>query len=83
MECHFEKATWKQKNFTVKKTPVDNLSLDVILTVYEEGTQVSFTSISYNGRNVPTTVNGTSIQNITSFQVTLTDGTVVNATVQN
>ena len=75
-------ASWTQKTFTVKKTPVDNLSLDVRLTVYEEGTQVSFNKITYNGKTIPTTINGTSLNGITSVQVTLTDSTVVNATIQ-
>ena len=73
-------ASWTQKSFTVKKTPVDAYSPDVKLSVLEEGQSVSFTKIMYNGKEVPTTVNGNTISSINSFQVTLTDGTVVTAT---
>ena len=75
------KAVWTQKVFTIKKTPVDNLSLDVKLSVYEDGQEIPFTNIMYNGKVVSTTINANSISNITSFQVTLTDGMVVTATV--
>ncbi len=70
------------KTYTVHKTKVDNMSLDVRLTVYENNTQISFNKIMYNNHTVPTTVNANSISGITTFQVELTNGTVVNATVQ-
>ena len=75
-------AVWKQKKFTVKKTLVDQYSPDVKLTVYEEGQLVSFSKITYNGNVVPTIVNASSISNIKSVKVTLTDGTIVDATVE-
>ncbi len=75
-------AVWEQKKFTVKKTLVDQYSPDVKLTVYEEGQLVSFSKITYNGNVVPTIVNASSISNIKSVKVTLTDGTIVDATVE-
>ena len=78
-------AVWNAKNYTIQKTKVDATSLDVKLTVKEEGQVISFNNIMYNNRVVCTSsnpyVNESSISSITSFQVTLTDGTVVNANV--
>ena len=82
-------AVWSvvvvNKTYTIEKRRVDNLSLDVQLIVKEDGQVIPFTNIMFNNRVVCTssnpTVNANSIGSITTFQVTLTDGTVVSANV--
>ena len=80
-------AKWKENVvYTIKKTKVDNFSLDVRLSVYADGKQVEFKNIKYNGVTVCTSanpaVNADDIASITKFTVTLSDGSTVTATVE-
>ena len=76
-------ATWAQKNYTIKATAVDSQSPARVLSVYENGVQISVQSIKYSdgtllcsGSNM--NVNMYALDD-TSYKVVLSDGTVVNA----
>lgn len=80
-------AKWTQKNYTVGVSRVDAYSPDSILSVFEEGKQITVQSIKYSdgtylcsGTN--TTVNMGDIAGETSFIVVLSDGTQVKATLK-
>jgi len=80
-------AKWTQKSYTVGVTRVDAYSPDSILSVYEEGKQITVQSIKYSdgtylcsGTN--TTVNTGDIAGETSFIIVLNDGTQVSATLK-
>ena len=79
-------AKWNQKSYTIKVTPVDQYSPDRILTVYEEGTQISVSAIKNknvtlcSGSNM--VVNMYEINGINSLTIILIDGTSVTASVQ-
>ena len=80
-------AIWnKDAVYTIKKTKVDNFSLDVRLSVYANGNQVEFKNITYNGVIICTSanpaVNADDIASITKFTVTLSDGSIVTAMVE-
>ena len=79
-------AKWNQKSYTVKVTPVDQYSPDRILTVYEDGTQLSVSAIKYNGVTLCNgsnmVVNMYEISGISSVTVVLTNGSSVTASVQ-
>jgi len=79
-------AKWNQKSYTVKATPVDQYSPDRILTVYEDGTQISVSAIKYNGVTLCSgsnmVVNMYEISGISSVTVVLTNGSSVSASVQ-
>lgn len=80
-------AKWVQKSYTVGVARVDAYSPDSILSVFEEGQQITVQSIKYSdgtylcsGTN--TTVNTGDIAGETSFIVVLSDGTHVRATLK-
>ena len=79
-------AKWNQKTYTVKVAPVDQYSPDRILTVYEDGTQISVSAIKYNGVTLCSgsnmVVNMYEISGISSVTVVLTNGSSVTASVQ-
>ena len=79
------KWTENQKNYTIKATPKDSFSPDMILTVYEDGKAISVSAIKYtdgvtlcSGSN--TTVSKGDISGESSFLVVLTNGNTVKAT---
>ena len=79
-------ANWTQKNYRITISAVDDYSPARILTVYEEGTQITVREIRYtngtylcSGENP--NVNKKVVSGITSFKVVLSDGTEVTATV--
>ena len=80
-------AQWQQKSYTIRKTSADNYSPDVILSVEENGIVIEYSNIMYGNTIICTysspAVNRDDISGITSFNVTLSDGTVVSATVSN
>ena len=79
-------AKWNQKSYTVKVSSVDQYSPDRILTVYEDGTQISVSAIKYNGVTLCSgsnmVVNMYEISGISSVTVVLTNGSSVTASVQ-
>jgi len=79
-------AKWTAKSYTVKVAPVDQYSPDRILTVYENGTQISVSAIKYNGVTLCSgsnmVVNMYEISGISSVTVVLTNGSSVTASVQ-
>ena len=82
------KAVWEKVvvKYTIKKVPVDQFSPDVFLKVYADGEEITFKKITYNNviictANLPA-VNAGDISGITTFLVTLEDGNVVEATVE-
>ncbi len=79
-------ANWVQKTYTVKVSIVDDYSPARVLTVYENGVQITVSEIKYSdgahlcsGANP--NVNKNAIAGETSFIVVLTDGTQVKASV--
>ena len=79
-------ASWTQKTYTIRVSIIDEYSPDRVLTVYENGTQISVRAINYidgtqlcSGSNM--TVNKNDIAGETSFIVVLSGGTPVTATV--
>lgn len=76
-------ATWNQKSYTVKVSAVDDYSPARILTVYENGTQITVNNICYSDGSscFGTNVNKNAIAGETSFMVILSGGTKVTATV--
>ena len=79
-------AKWNQKSYTVQVSPVDQYSPDRILTVYEDGIQISVSAIKYNGVTLCSgsnmVVNMYEISGISSVTVVLTNGTSVTASVK-
>jgi len=80
-------AKWnKNAVYTIKKTKVDNFSLDVKLAVYANDEKIGFKNIKYNGVTICTSsnpaVNAAEISSITTFAVTLSDDSIVTATVE-
>ena len=78
-------AVWKEntKTYTFKVTLVDDQSPDRIITVYEDGKKIDFTSIKVNGtvicNGTNPTVNKYQIINQESITVVLKNGTSVTA----
>ena len=78
-------AVWKEntKTYTFKVTLVDDQSPDRIITVYEDGKKIDFTSIKVNGtvicNGTNPTVNKYQIINQDSITVVLKNGTSVTA----
>ena len=78
-------AVWKAntKTYTFKVTLVDDQSPDRIITVYEDGKKIDFTSIKVNGtvicNGTNPTVNKYQIINQDSITVVLKNGTSVTA----
>lgn len=79
-------AKWIQKSYIVKVAPVDQYSPDRILTVYEDGNQISVSAIKYNGVTLCSgsnmVVNMYEISGVNSLTVVLTNGSSVTANVQ-
>ena len=79
-------AKWIQKSYIVKVAPVDQYSPDRILTVYEDGNQISVSAIKYNGITLCSgsnmVVNMYEISGVNSLTVVLTNGSSVTANVQ-
>ena len=78
-------ATWTEiVNYTVRITRVDNYSPDSKLTVYKNGTQITYNAIKFtDGTPIPGGVTKTSnLQGETQFIVVLTSGEEVTATVE-
>ena len=80
------KAVWEKIVYTIKKVPVDSFSPDVFLKVYADGKEVKFNYIKYNDITICSlvlpAVNAYDINGITIFSVTLENGTIVQATVE-
>lgn len=79
-------ASWAQKTYTIRISIIDEYSPDRVLTVYENGSQISVRSINYldgtqlcSGSNM--TVNKNDIVGESSFIVVLNGGTQVTATI--
>ena len=79
-------ASWTQKTYTIRISIIDEYSPDRVLTVYENGSQISVRSINYldgtqlcSGSNM--TVNKNDIVGESSFIVVLNGGTQVTATI--
>ena len=79
-------AKWTSKTYTVKVSSVDEYSPARILSVYEDGSKISFKQINYtdgiklcssNGN-----VNKSDIEGLSKLQVVLSDGTKVTATIK-
>lgn len=79
-------AKWTAKTYTVKVSSVDAYSPARILSVYEDGSKISFKQINYtdgiklcssNGN-----VNMSDIEGLSKLQVVLSDGTKVTATIK-
>lgn len=79
-------AKWTAKTYTVKVSSVDAYSPARILSVYEDGSKISFKQINYtdgiklcssNGN-----VNMSDIEGLSKLQVVLNDGTKVTATIK-
>lgn len=79
-------AKWTSKTYTVKVSSVDAYSPARILSVYEDGSKISFKQINYtdgiklcssNGN-----VNMSDIEGLSKLQVVLSDGTKVTATIK-
>lgn len=79
-------AKWTAKTYTVKVSSVDEYSPARILSVYEDGSKISFKQINYtdgiklcssNGN-----VNMSDIEGLSKLQVVLNDGTKVTATIK-
>lgn len=79
-------AKWTSKTYTVKVSSVDEYSPARILSVYEDGSKISFKQINYtdgiklcssNGN-----VNMSDIEGLSKLQVVLSDGTKVTATIK-
>lgn len=79
-------AKWTAKTYTVKVSSVDEYSPARILSVYEDGSKISFKQINYtdgiklcssNGN-----VNKSDIEGLSKLQVVLSDGTKVTATIK-
>lgn len=79
-------AKWAAKTYTVKVSSVDAYSPARILSVYEDGSKISFKQINYtdgiklcssNGN-----VNMSDIEGLSKLQVVLSDGTKVTATIK-
>ena len=79
-------AKWTAKTYTVKVSSVDEYSPARILSVYEDGSKISFKQINYtdgiklcssNGN-----VNKSYIEGLSKLQVVLSDGTKVTATIK-
>ena len=77
------KANWKQKNYTVKVSAVDDYSPARILTVKEDGVVITPREIRLpNGTKISTNINKNVIKNVTSFTIVLSGGTEVTASVE-
>lgn len=79
-------AKWTAKTYTVKVSIVDAYSPARILSVYEDGSKISFKQINYtDGLKLCSSngnVNKSDIEGVSKLQVVLSDGTKVTATIK-
>lgn len=79
-------AKWTSKTYTVKVSSVDEYSPARILSVYEDGSKISFKQINYtDGLKLCSSngnVNKSDIDGLSKLQVVLSDGTKVTATIK-
>lgn len=79
-------AKWTAKTYTVKVSSVDEYSPARILSVYEDGSKISFKQINYtDGLKLCSSngnVNKSDIDGLSKLQVVLSDGTKVTATIK-
>lgn len=79
-------AKWTAKTYTVKVSSVDEYSPARILSVYEDGSKISFKQINYtDGTKLCSSngnVNKSDIDGLSKLQVVLSDGTKVTATIK-
>ena len=79
-------AKWTSKTYTVKVSSVDEYSPARILSVYEDGSKISFKQINYtDGLKLCSSngnVNKSDIEGLSKLQVVLSDGTKVTATIK-
>ena len=76
-------ANYREKSYTFKVSTIDEYSPDRTITVYEEGSQINFTSIKVNGvvlcSGSNPTVSKYDIEGVNSVTVVLLSGTEVTA----
>lgn len=79
-------AKWTAKTYTVKVSSVDAYSPARILSVYEDGSKISFKQINYTDGTMLCSSNGnvnmSDIEGLSKLQVVLSDGTKVTATIK-
>jgi len=79
-------AKWTSKTYTVKVSSVDEYSPARILSVYEDGSKISFKQINYtDGLKLCSSngnINKSDIEGLSKLQVVLNDGTKVTATIK-
>lgn len=79
-------AKWTAKTYTVKVSSVDEYSPARILSVYEDGSKISFKQINYtDGLKLCSSngnINKSDIEGLSKLQVVLNDGTKVTATIK-
>lgn len=79
-------AKWTAKTYTVKVSSVDEYSLARILSVYEDGSKISFKQINYTDGTMLCSskgnINKSDINGLSKLQVVLNDGTKVTATIK-
>lgn len=79
-------AKWTAKTYTVKVSSVDAYSPARILSVYEDGSKISFKQINYTDGIMLCSSNGnvnmSDINGLSKLQVVLSDGTKVTATIK-
>lgn len=79
-------AKWTAKTYTVKVSSVDAYSPARILSVYEDGSKISFKQINYtDGLKLCSSngnINKSDIEGLSKLQVVLNDGTKVTATIK-
>lgn len=79
-------AKWTAKTYIVKASSVDAYSPARILSVYEDGSKISFKQINYTDGTMLCSskgnVNKSDIEGVSKLQVVLSDGTKVTATIK-
>lgn len=79
-------AKWTAKTYTVKVSVVDEYSPARILSVYEDGSKISFKQINYTDGTMLCSskgnINKSDIEGLSKLQVVLNDGTKVTATIK-
>lgn len=79
-------AKWTSKTYTVKVSSVDEYSPARILSVYEDGSKISFKQINYTDGTMLCSskgnINKSDINGLSKLQVVLNDGTKVTATIK-
>ena len=79
-------AKWTAKTYTVKVSSVDEYSPARILSVYEDGSKISFKQINYTDGTMLCSskgnINKSDINGLSKLQVVFNDGTKVTATIK-